>query len=1807
MIFKAIQNDATGAITSIGLFGKTFDQLKASLLGFGSNVKNNGLLETLKVMFNTSYIDTNAIQKYNLLISQNVDAQTALQQASMGTNQATVKLMQSANGAAVSTKALTIAQQSNTIAAKAATIAWTGLQVAMNIGAILLIAKGIQLLLKAIDSYVHRVENAKEALENFNSELADKRNTYKSHTQLVDKVSESYDALAEKVNTDTNYNLGLNEDEYANFIDMNNQLADAFPTLVKGYDESGNAIIDFGNDCASTTEKLDKLLEAERKAMNIEVASALPDYLKETNVVIKDYNKDIAEQEAKIEHLKKTQKLINDINSEGLNLFEQQTFSQESLGVEQYTEFYNLMTKSASEFVNTLTQAEKMNLGNLSVSTNDLVRSDGQNIWLDFFTLTPEMQDRLKTIIHDNVSTLSDTINDELFDAQNALKDAELSKEQSWNAFTDNLVSGMNSKASFQALNAAGQQLATTIVKSLDSGVASEMDENDPYEYVRKNILSKFKGLSDTELSSLNAAINNFNNIDMSTLTITGQEEARQALIDAILSIIPGKKGEDLVVSLGLRIETDTQKAYTDFMSDVDSKYGEGYSEKWNSSIQFYLNKYNINSEEELNALRKFFNETGNLANAFNLYAASIEKTADATDDLTNATQKFTKLQMIDTINSMSDGFDILDNIYADVYDGETFDFTNLDSSKFEEAFSGLEKEYTNFIETISASPTDIDACQNAFDELTTAFVKQKGILSGVSEENKQLTIDMLENMGVINAEEVVLDVLAQKERNLAVETEKAALASQNLAMNSWDTINALVNEEGASDIAQIAMAQLALEKLKVNNITISTSKDIQQIINLANTALAGTEALAQLAKAKNVLAAVESAGSRERAGVSEKAFLEAQNIVKQLSEGTYDFQFNLIDTSKLLTQFGGASETAAAKQKNLEDATKSATDALEKEKQALEDLKSEYDELYDAIQWYFDKQIDDIDDKIDAINKENEALKKQKDNLDDILAAIENNYDYEISLIQDKIDKLQDANDEEEKAIALEEAKRKLQEARSRKTILLYQKGKGFTYVQDQKAIKESEEELEKLQEEAVIDELQDQIDKLEELKNKWSEIPEAYEKAMQELAAKKYFGDDWKNITLNPSDSLLNKFEGKYTGIQSTIDKNESKIEGLEAEKERIEELKELWEEAKNAYQYSQYEAKLSSFFGSDYEYQLLHNSAGWRRKFADEYSSICAQIEALEERIKASNESTASSTEASADRVAGAAKKVGESAKGIKFEIDTDVLTTAKEKLEQLDFQISLGQQGLHGVRDAVAEFINNYEKADGCTTLTKELTDSVEVLKGMYEGTGSSMEGAMSKVSSDIETFKVQSQTMSQNLTDVDEKLQSISSSESQVESNVNAELSEVDQTILNLKKNIDDLKLALQELETFKANLDTLVTTQTLDTSVLVADTMARVVEIQTAVSTLFVSLTTLTTALETLDGQMQTLDSYTLNNLIMALGQGGQEGGGSGLFAAIQNIITLLGNEETGLLYLLTLLNNSDLSTIIAAFNGEAGLLTAINQVASAIYIPDDSDGISLYSIINKLIETIPTISTVRSSFSELVGTLAVCNSQVSALQKAIDELPIEKTITIKVVQEGTLPDLGGTGTAFAFGAGTAKFNSIKSGHAYAKGTGQWGLDKDHPNSLIGELKPEILLRDGEYHLIEDPTIMDLKKDDIIFNGDQTEDILKHGNRSNISRLEKLSKSAMQTMFGKSFGNGTASQMRLFELLQSGLPNSFYAGQAHIDAIKPLKASHGLYNKQELAVTIGDIYVQGVDNANSLADDIIKNLPNIMLQKLNKH
>lgn len=97
------------------------------------------------------------------------------------------------------------------------------------------------------------------------------------------------------------------------------------------------------------------------------------------------------------------------------------------------------------------------------------------------------------------------------------------------------------------------------------------------------------------------------------------------------------------------------------------------------------------------------------------------------------------------------------------------------------------------------------------------------------------------------------------------------------------------------------------------------------------------------------------------------------------------------------------------------------------------------------------------------------------------------------------------------------------------------------------------------------------------------------------------------------------------------------------------------------------------------------------------------------------------------------------------------------------------------------------------------------------------------------------------------------------------------------------------------------------------------------------------------------------------------------------------------------------------------------------------------------------------------------------------------------RTLTYNIKTNGSVSPVNGTAHSL--------------GTAHAKGTtnissnGNWGLRKDEPRALVNELKPEIIVRDGEPFIVNggDPAFTSLKKDDIVFNGEQSEALLKNG------------------------------------------------------------------------------------------------------------
>lgn len=1265
-----------------------------------------------------------------------------------------------------------------------------------------------------------------------------------------------------------------------------------------------------------------------------------------------------------------------------------------------------------------------------------------------------------------------------------------------------------------------------------------------------------------------------------------------------------------------------------------------------------------------------------------------------------------TKREMINTINSMSDGFDVLDKIYTDVYDGGSFDFTNLDTSKFSEAFKGLETEYEDFIETVSSNPSNITACQQAFDNLTDAYITQKGILTDVTSETANLTVQMLENMGVANAKEVVNGALEVSEANVAAQKILSANASFDLANAAEGEITALIDEAGQSQVTAQAIFYLLLQKQMANANPLDSSRSISNLIALATNAGVTGDVIANLTKLLSIYNQIQNATAAGQYGLVESLKAQAETLVATIKKQASSFQ----TTVRPIAKYSGASDTAAAKQKKLSNAASEANkalkeqkealekqkEALENSKEALEDQKQEYEDLYDAISWFYDKEIDKIDEKIDALNDANDALQDQLDTYDGILSVVENVYQAEIDAIQAKIDALDDANDAKEKELALEEAQRKLEEARSRKNIYQYTADRGYVYTVDDKAIKEASDEVDTANADKIKAELQEQIDLLDKMKEKWSEIPDAFEKAMNEIKAIQMWGPNYKDFILNSGDIDIEAFKKQYTNNQQQQQDNEDQISVYEKQKEEIEKLKDLWEDAKNAYRDSQYEAKLSSFFGSDYEYQLLENSAGWRQKFANEYGEICKQIEDYEKQIK-EIEKQISELEEKAKEVGsgsgsgsggaggggnpdgGIVKKyiwdekrdggalasaqhqlavlnaiVGKETSGAAYEAQqklqkfvsefenlkdskvvtedfsqsledlknsensylsgiqpvldgvTDRLSTAEKFTDGIAYYTSASANSfsnLQGAAESIVPSLNNaasssdtfknnaeavFESAGGTAdkvaqsadTATKSVGNLIPVIENttqkaaefgdVSESSASkfstSMDGAQKGVhllSDKIDDTKNKgaelgtvtsgalnafastasgiangvhqtAQVVANDMRMVTETMDGVTAGQADVEQTGDQAITDTIATLEDVTQKVSDLNAQLDLIATHQAEVKQTADTAVTETDQVITDTQAKLEGIDGVISTLKGAITDLEYAMHNLLDIMSSLDERTFTKVSAAIGFGSGYREDS-LYGAVISVIDMIGSSdnEESLLGKLALVDNTSLEQIQNQFSGDdVSLLMSVQKVIDRI--SNDAEAPCLITTINRIAETIPNIQNVTNGFITLHKNIYDCVNRVNDLQEAINNLK-DKTITITVNTAGSgvkyLGSAYGSGTAH-FATGTAVQSPISTGKSFANGTGKWALPKPEPNSLVGELGYEILLRDGQYHIIKQPQFLDLKRGDIIFNHEQSKAILDGGKQSTIERLDKKANKViggLSKLSGLSFLNGTGA------------------------------------------------------------------------------
>ena len=171
------------------------------------------------------------------------------------------------------------------------------------------IALGISLVLEfatVISDLVGDIETSAEKIARLDKEFEEITETIKGvvsdYSELkknVDDIIPRFTELCKGVDkfgnrlADTNGKMILSEDEYEEFWELNNKLAEMFPELDSGIDSNGNHILALSYSVGTLTESLQALVEAERMAANEEIAGNLGDALKNIKGTDKAYDKEI--------------------------------------------------------------------------------------------------------------------------------------------------------------------------------------------------------------------------------------------------------------------------------------------------------------------------------------------------------------------------------------------------------------------------------------------------------------------------------------------------------------------------------------------------------------------------------------------------------------------------------------------------------------------------------------------------------------------------------------------------------------------------------------------------------------------------------------------------------------------------------------------------------------------------------------------------------------------------------------------------------------------------------------------------------------------------------------------------------------------------------------------------------------------------------------------------------------------------------------------------------------------------------------------------------------------------------------------------------------------------------------------------------------------------------------------------------------------------------------------------------------------------------------------------------------------------
>lgn len=668
--------------------------------------------------------------------------------------------------------------------------------VALNMIAFTAIIQGVSWLIGKVDEWIVTAKEAKESADAFKESLSTFFNETQTNLKTISSLSDRFDELSKNVD-DNGKKVDGTEEEYAEFLDICQQVGQIMPELITGYTAEGEAII-------TLQGKVNSLTDSYKEAIKAKAALFISKGDEEGNTIesfFEDYDN-----------------FINGTQKGWFSFSPSPQFSKTT----KYEEYYGY--DQIHEWLSNVNDKTLEELNNQIKSTAGQI----QKVYLrkvlkeakfDINNITEENYNAVHDVLNNKLIVMEKELSDRVINIRSAFQNMLYADSDYWNIDDENVLSAINS-----------------LYGSIDA------------EFIKNNELFSQKALQTFESDFVSLFNNDATKQAMVDFyTPIADDETVKDYADRIKSSLEtvqlycNENGITVPINFDDSEQTinDLEAQYQRAIDFAKDKF-DGYDPT------AFFKEHSINTQEEIDRWQEIVQGARDATEAEKEYLNQ-GREQDSSPTLSIS-------QTIDQLNTqLKPTFDSLKSAYEDIFTTDDngnplFTLENVDLSMLDSIKSAIDElnendelgisidysSFENLARTLADTASTESDVRNGFNEFITDVVYGTAALENLNASDAKLIETMLESLGVTNAHEIVYDSLIAKTEAFALQEQLLASVGGDLANATSDKVLAFLNQAGASEVARNYLIKLIAEEQVFSNQDLDVSGKIAKLQELA-------------------------------------------------------------------------------------------------------------------------------------------------------------------------------------------------------------------------------------------------------------------------------------------------------------------------------------------------------------------------------------------------------------------------------------------------------------------------------------------------------------------------------------------------------------------------------------------------------------------------------------------------------------------------------------------------------------------------------------------------------------------------------------------------------------------------------------------------------------------------------------------------------------------------------------------------------------------------------------------------------------